>query len=677
MKSQLLDFLFTKNVLVNDKKSDNAFAALFALAKKFGIRIVSGAEYAHEDLIPYVADMLGENVPAPFYRNFPESVKSLSKNALLFDQLFHYAITYGLGDFSEAGHSLFEKDFERLAFNEQTEIRKFGIVSESEAVEMLKTFVEDLLKGTRPLSETSFRVVKTYIEDYGYRVENCACKDTAIRLLFETEEEYYAKFLWLSDVIKFVELLNYINYGEKDIKKLNLCNSDRKLITKVLDLIFAGGYCNTKECFEKKALWCGLLHHIHYKPKTPVAEEFITLMRGKGNQSVYSAFERAMLDSDIKRAATCLREGKGAGALLRHLNYLLSRCRTKEDIDFIINSLDTDNAIILIQLLIQYADYTPDSARAFKFPRFNKLRVHYETPEEQARRRSIIDEETVEALYKTMEASLKRILSGRLGKVYVAPEMYKIAVPLQEGTSNGGYGVLPKGSRLPIGECKKLRAFTYWEKVNDIDLSVIGITEDGVQEEFSWRTMYYNQTEELTFSGDQTSGYSGGSEYFDVDVPLFKKNHPEIKYLVFCDNVYSYSTFDQCLCKAGYMIRDKVDSGEVFEPKTVKSSFIINCASTSAYLFGIDLEKSEFVWLNIANDSYSAIAGNAEVGFLTHYFKMTSIINLGKLFEMLATKVVDNPKDADVVLSDEDVEVKDGAQVIRSYNFERIMALIN
>lgn len=48
------------------------------------------------------------------------------------------------------------------------------------------------------------------------------------------------------------------------------------------------------------------------------------------------------------------------------------------------------------------------------------------------------------------------------------------------------------------------------------------------------------------------------------------------------------------------MLRDWDDSGQVYEPKTVKSSYLVNCESTFAYLFGIDLFTNEFVWLNVA-----------------------------------------------------------------------------
>ena len=218
--------------------------------------------------------------------------------------------------------------------------------------------------------------------------------------------------------------------------------------------------------------------------------------------------------------------------------------------------------------------------------------------------------------------------------------------------------------------------FTYWEKVDDIDLSVTGITEDGEQMEFSWRTMYGRQSKEIAYSGDQTSGYNGGSEYFDVDVDAFKKKYPTVKYLVFANNIFSYSTFKQCVCRAGYMVRDKRSSGNVFEPKTVKTSFVIDSDSTFSYLFGIDLEANEFVWLNVERDSNIHVAGSSSMSFLIDYFKTVDIMSVADLFEMLATEVVSDPAEADVILSDGEVSAKDGATVIRSCDTEKIKAIL-
>lgn len=674
-----LQFLFSKGILVSDSVSETvteeAFSACFALARKFDIRITEGQQYANKELVRFAAEMLDEYVPLPFYRGFPQSVRELTEDQLLFDQLLHYTITYGFGDFSEPRYSVFEKKFQRLAFREETEPKSFVILTEEKAKAKLSQYVEDMLKGTRPLSDFQYDVVKACIGE-GYEVQSCACKDTVIRLLFDLWDVRYAKFLSLSDVIKFTDRVNYELYQNENIKKLNLRNRDRKFIAKVIDTIFESGRCNIKECFEKKAIWCGLLHHIHYQPGCPEAEAFVQLMRGKKNESVYSEFERAMANGDIRTAVSCLREGKGSGALLRRLNYIVSRCKDEKDVAFVMNHLETKNAMVLLQLFFQYKNYKADTKRIFKFTRYNRMRIHNETPDEQERRQTVLSPEQVDMLLSAVRNRLKALLAGRLGKVYISPDMYKIALPIQENTANGGYGVLPKGSRLPIKKGKKIRAFTYWEMVDDIDLSAIGMTEDGTQKEFSWRTMWGEQSDEIVFSGDQTSGYQGGSEYFDIDVPAFKKKFPNIRYLIFCDNVYSYKTFDECVCKAGYMLRDVNDTGEIFEPKTVKSSFTVNCQSTFAYLFGIDLKTSEFVWLNASREGSVHVAGMTDMDFLTDYFNAVSIFNVGMLFEMLATEVVTSAEDADVVVTDESPELSENKEIVRSHDFEKILALL-
>ena len=131
--------------------------------------------------------------------------------------------------------------------------------------------------------------------------------------------------------------------------------------------------------------------------------------------------------------------------------------------------------------------------------------------------------------------------------------------------------------------------------------------------------MAAQQSDAITYSGDETSGYNGGSEYFDINLPEFKARYPEYRYLIFCDNVFSGVNFNKCFCKAGYMLRDEDDSGEIYEPKTVESAFLVDCESTFAYLFGIDLLKNEFIWLNLARNSNAQVAGNTPLAFLLDY----------------------------------------------------------
>ena len=679
MNTIFTNYLFGKHCFVScHGNKDASFETLFSLANLFNIRIVSGQALAEPEMIHTAEVCIGRHVPEPFYRGFPQSVRGLAREALLFDQLAHYYRSYVCGDFSQAGHSLFEDSFQRLAFRESEEMKDFSILTEAEAMEQLTLSVNDLLAGTRPLSEAQYQLVLAFVQEYQYQIPGCASKDTAVQLLLDTRDPAFAAFLQLSDVIRILDHLCYEAYGNENLRKLNLRDQDRKFLTRILNTIFEEGQCNVIDCFEKKKLWAGLLHHIHYQPINKTAEQFVAAMRGRENRSVYSEFEKRMRQSDIQSAVLALRRGKGSGALLRKLNYILSRCETEADLNAVLGNIHTDNPMILLQLILDFsAQPETGKTRTFKFTKHNLLRVHKETKEEAAHRRSQVPASVRQLVSPLLWKNLQQVCHGRLGKVYIDPAMEGIAVPLQETTGSGGYGVLPRGSRIPIVAGRKIRCFTYWEKADDIDLSVIALTKDNKQIEFSWRSIFDRQSDAITYSGDQTSGYNGGSEYFDVDLEAFRLAYPTAEYLVFCNNVYSGTIFSRCLCKAGYMNRDVLDSGQVFEPKTVATSFRITCDSTFAYLFGVDLNTKELAWLNVARDSSARIAGSTSLEFLKPYLYATSIMNVHKLFSMLATEVVSTPQEADVVVSDENVSVKEGAEIIHSYDTERMLALMN
>ena len=672
------DYLFEKHILVSNGNFEdkNAFEVLFALAHFFGVKIIKGGQLANYEMIGDLSKRFGENVPKPFYKGFPGSVRELTTEELLFDQLLHYSVTYGLGDFEEPGHSVFEKDFERIAFREATEVKEFVVQTEEEAEETVQTIVNDLLAGSRPLSERQYALALAYILDHDEVVPDIVSKNTLVRLLIDTKRLSLADKMNLSDVMKVVDELNYRNYNNSNPKKLNFKNQDRKFLTEILDRMFQGDRCDIRTCYEKKQLWNGFLHHIHYQPENEAASVFALTMREKGNASVYSEFEKLMRENRRQEAAKLLREKKGTSVLLRNLDYIISRMDNEETEAFLSGFPKDCSVLILLQLLFRYESVSQGKGRTFRFSRHNLLKVHTETPQEQDRRQSRLSEEQIKTLKSVIRSTLSERLKNRLGKVYVDPVMKNYALPFSESTSQGGFGVLSKGSRIHIGEGKKLRAFTYWEKVNDIDLSVFALTEDGRRKEFSWRTMAAQQSGAIIFSGDETSGYHGGSEYFDINIPEFKEQYPEYRYLVFCNNVFTGITFSKCFCKAGYMLRDEEDSGEIYEPKTIESAFLVDCESTFAYLFGIDMIKNEFIWLNQARNSNAQVAGSTSLTFLLDYFHTTEIFNVYDFFKMMAEELVEDPMEAEIVVSDHETAYADGAEMIREYDFEKIRAFM-
>lgn len=669
-------YLFDKHILLGKEAGDNALECVYSLANLFNIKIVKGAFLADLDMVRLASEKIGKDVPEPFYRGFPRSVLELDADERIFDQWVSYVRTYGFGNFDEALHSIMEHPVARKAFDEKTCIRDFEIVDETEALKIIDKEADNMLSGTRALSEADFAVLCATVKD-GKKVEQCVSKNTAVKLLSELRQIELTRFLVLSDVFKLVDEINYSIYENKNPNKLNFKNKDRKFVTKVIRKLIFEGRCDLTTCYEKKKFWCGLLHHIHFDAKTEEEKEFVDAMRTKGNKSVNSAFEKCICDNDIVGAADIIKDKKGEGALLRNLTYLLSRCNSEEEVKNILDKIEGQNGIILLQLMLRFSTEHPiGERRTFKFARHNMTYVHTEDEKEANRRKSFVNSEYTDELLRVIKLKFAEQYNDRLGVVYIDEDMKNAALPISESTAQKGFETLCKGSRIHLPKLKKIRAFTYWEKVNDIDLSVIGLGDDGTQTEFSWRTMATMQSDAVVYSGDVTSGYNGGSEYFDVDVEAVKAIYPNIRYLIFCDNVFSQISFSKVICRAGYMLRDKEDSGEVFEPKTVKSSFPITADSTFAYLFAIDLKKEDFVWLNTARQGRITVAGTQSFDFLKPVFEMTEIMNVHKLAYLMASEITDDPAKADIVFSDKEVTLKEGAEQIRSFDTARLTALL-
>ena len=695
MKAVFEDYLFQQHYLVatSDQPTEHACEALIALANFAKIRVTGYLELATLEMLKVAQRNIGCDVPEPFYRGFPKSVFELTPAELAIDQFLHYFRTYGLGDFSERGHSLFETYHERLDFDEDVNYKDFAIITPDEAKAALDDAVRGFLASTRPLSSFSYSFVQAYFETWPEcTIDACASKDTAVSLLLDTRNVELASLIKLSDVIRMVEWL-LERTGRQTLSKLNLRNCDRVFITAVIDRLFELKHADVGNCLEKRRVWCGILHHLHYKPTCDEARAFCDAIRNKDQRSAYSAMERCLAEGDVRGATDALRKAKGPGAVLRHQNHLLSRIdldsdseRARKDIAYVLNACMTTNKIMLIQLMIAGGSSSfahKESPRYFKFTHLGKMRMHEETPKEASRRKSQLSPAIGEIIDTWLQDQFTAACKDTLGKVYVADEMKTAALPLFEASSMDGFETLPCGTRIPLPKDKVIRAFTYWEWVDDIDLSCFLFDGMKKRKELSWRTMSDEQSEAITFSGDETSGYRGGSEYFDVNIPLIAKTHGnEWRYLIFTDNVFTYNTyFDDCTCRAGYMLRDIEDTGQVFEPATVETSFPITCTSSMAYLFALDLADPALIWLNIARDSNLNVAGtDNSLGAIIGHLNVTDTMNVHKFASALATEVVDTVEEADVVFSNEDAEtlgLREDQELIHAYDTARLIELLN
>jgi hypothetical protein len=148
----------------------------------------------------------------------------------------------------------------------------------------------------------------------------------------------------------------------------------------------------------------------------------------------------------------------------------------------------------------------------------------------------------------------------------VDPEVLDVALPLSGKASEGGFGVLPRGSRATVnGEL--LRFFMYWRQTarrTDYDLSVLLLDEQfHTAGQVSWTNYRHDG---VVHSGDITDAKSGATEFIDVPLTLGGR------YVVPQVYVYAGESFEEVAeSMFGYQTRSVDQRGAPFEARTVRA----------------------------------------------------------------------------------------------------------
>ena len=94
MNAILSTYLFNRGYFVSTQPApEYAPDVATILAYCFGIRLTSHPELADLEMVHLAEDCIGIDVPDPFYIGFPASVRMLTADQLLMDQILHYLIS--------------------------------------------------------------------------------------------------------------------------------------------------------------------------------------------------------------------------------------------------------------------------------------------------------------------------------------------------------------------------------------------------------------------------------------------------------------------------------------------------------------------------------------------------------------------------------------------------------
>ena len=652
--TSIQNILISRRMLVADNyniggttKLEQVYLNAFLLSN-FGI-VVDKPELLTKGMVQDISDVYKLNVPKSYFAN-PQDTKFYTAEELLVEQCISYFVAYG----SEESHiHVFEKELPEYPVGEEIKLREFRILDADEAANELLEITSAYAAYKRPWGLDEQKEFLTLYNEgcYNFIEMPILCGDNAVFMLaFDTD---FAQFLFKKDIVK----LSVARVGEK--KELTLDPETCKLIKAILPLV--------KDCpmSKKQAKYFNKLVQI-------------TGVNVKKTSNACSPNKLALekLEAgDVLGAAEIF--AKSGSLLERNLKFLLSRANPVEAVK-VLDMLSNKNPAVLYQLMSTVTTDTVD-ARTFSFYAKNKIKTHIETEYEARWRKSRLNDATKKLVHDVCFDKIAGHYKAAesLGKVYIAPNFYKVAMPVNTSASGKGTDVPSTGTRLPITGTK-IRSFVHWENAFDIDSSVILEHADGKLDSINfcnYRSVNYLGA--ARFSGDITG--PKGTEYFDLDLESLKTQG--VKKVVFTFHGF-YSTLNDGEIYCGYQNKNDFNT-KAWDPKNIELKIHVKGDKRAYVAFAIDLETMEIVVLNLMRDEDSRVVSPKDFSAVAAFMDPAKLeLNMGIIAEWRAAEVVETPEEADVVFADDyvakeaalvDGETPKPAQVvIRSFDVEKL-----
>ena len=300
--------------------------------------------------------------------------------------------------------------------------------------------------------------------------------------------------------------------------------------------------------------------HPHQYPDLPHAQDVFAVARGDRRvRSAAGAVETALASGDLPAAVRGL--SAAPGALFRSVDRLL-RVADRDDVDLVVDALAGNVDAVSGRVLLGLREHLqnrdrPDPARIF----VNRAARAWVAED----LRAPLDPDVVRRVVTVLDDAVARRLTVP-APVVVDPAVLSLALPLSAKSVPRGFGVMPRGSVVPVtGD--RLRFFLYWRQAverTDFDLSAL-LLDDGFvyKGHLSWTNL---TAVGGVHSGDLTEAPDGATEFIEIDLSKVPASHivPQV-------NVYAGESFQEVAESFfGFAERDGEQHGRPFEPRTAR-----------------------------------------------------------------------------------------------------------
>lgn len=627
-------------------------------------------EVVYDALVSEFKEITGaDKVYNPMYPNFPESVMEKDDFELYFNAIVHY---WSFGTLLP-----YEEKEERAPLFNTAKVK----VLEAGSFDDLNNIFNNLCASKTSLSKSdvddmifTLNSAKVTLPDEIPFKENAAC---VCRLLIDTGVDTDGSLCkkYVKTATDVLRLITAMSDGDvslaENTKFRNLKRSERRIIMNLL-----AGCGNAAEDMSRYACkWIRVGEKLHpgefakNEHYTKVVQAFGVIRNDGKIQSFAGKVDAAVASGDVNAVVSLLK--KRPGEFARRIDFLLRTFDKDADRKTVIMGFASVAKDVSSTVLLQVREHFinkldgSDDMKVF-FPKGNLARSYYVKNDKI----ETVPEDAMKMVIAVCESALVNIYGNRefLGKVYINEALKDYMVPFSLRSAGKIMISVSRGSRIAIDDSAKIiRPFIWWtntkDNIIDVDLSVAVFADD-------WNCLEhvsYNNLESDRFgichSGDIINGGpvdgEGVAEFIDLDID--KALAAGARYAVF--NVYNFSEelFSKMEHAAfGFMTRENMESGEIFEPSTVKQRMDLASATTTCIPVIFDLKERVFVWCDMALTADHVRTGfggiNVESNLPSVVVTCKAMVDVKKpnlydlfIFNAKARGVItDNPDEADI-----------------------------
>lgn len=246
-----------------------------------------------------------------------------------------------------------------------------------------------------------------------------------------------------------------------------------------------------------------------------------------------------------------------------------------------------------------------------------------------------------------------------LGKVYIDPALKQQNVPFAMRSATKALKTVARGSTFDVQkDAQNVRLFLWWKEPEservDIDLSASMYGENF--ENLGHCSFWNLRDTGFTHSGDIVSAPNGACEFIDIDHSKIPENTAYVAMTLSSYTGQKYCNLPECF--AGWMERDNLEEGEVFDARTVKNKIDLSSDTTNIMPIVYDVKNRRMIWVDTSYGNGS-ICSNASqnsdaISMILKSWVETHKPTLYDLFEMHAKargEIVDTPEKADQIFS--------------------------